>query len=188
MIKYQSIAKRRNKLMKFKALLSVVTTILFIAIISENAIANSNVSEPPFTNIRWSDERIGVALFDKPDSFAEETVSITVYKDGDKVDSYSFEDTDNYDVRVAINGSGIYTFTVSDVFDGKLSESSAPLEYKKPGTQMQTPKNVRWILNDEEMPYPIWDWPDDTTQFYVEIIYPVQESINIENLHTYCTR
>ncbi len=125
-----------------------------IALLAEDT---STDEVQPVTNLRWSEDTPGVAIFYNPN---EENVSFTVhcYLDGESIPGWNTSRDGAGEVSLPvyydIHESGDYTFIVEtfaygveedwDLSSGCISEESPAFTYTRPSEQIETPKNISW--------------------------------------------
>lgn len=134
----------------------------------------------PVTNLRWSEDTPGEAVFYNPN---EENVSFAVhcYKDGERIPGWSTSINGVGEVSLSvyqdIHESGDYTFIVEtfgygveedwDLSSGHVSEVSPTFKYTRPSEQIEIPKNISWSTDGMFS----WDKVDHAISYSSELGY-----------------
>ena len=127
-------------------------------------------------NPTWDSEHPGVGYIDITDGTRGYIVA-TLYKDGKQVTSFN-EPSDGvakhkYEFNRNIKESGTYTFKVklsandASYATGAISVESAPFEYIKPSETIETPGNLRW--SSEQQNVAMWDAVENAYGYHVEL-------------------
>lgn len=132
----------------------------------------------PATNLRWSDEILGKAVFYNPN---EETVSFVLhlFKAGNEIGAWKTWNSENGDILIPcyrdIVESGTYTFKIEtfaygeeqdhDLSSGCISEESPVFNYVKPDSKIAAVKNISWSSNGVIS----WDAVDHADMYQIEL-------------------